>query len=182
MMCASKDCWLIGCIDSGGWENVWCNGGFCKIVCIWIICGICCSGGGCWVMVSVGFFPPINLSWLRALYMRVLLFRIPIASSNDASVRERAKLTCLVLRTIKAERMLSMGRKLHKFVEWLLREEWCFVLAPCLVLIASPYTQTGNNKSVRKNLIIFYKKCFRTIKTELVRMPLGEIYGFHTAS
>lgn len=103
MLCASKD-WFIGCIDSGGCENVWWSGGFCKIVCIWIICGICCSGGGCWVIVSVGFLPPINLSWLLALYIRVLPFRIPIASSNDARVRERAKLTCLVLWTIKQEK------------------------------------------------------------------------------
>lgn len=90
----SKDCWFIGCIICGC-DRVCCNCGFCKIVCICII-GIWCNWGGCWVMVIVGFFPPINLSWLRALSIR-LPGLIPIASSNEASVKERAKLTCFVL-------------------------------------------------------------------------------------
>lgn len=98
MQCISKDCWFIGCIRCGC-ERVCCNCGFCKIVCICIcIIGICCicCGGGCWVIVIVGFLPPINLSWLRAFSIRFPC-RIPMASSNDASVRERAKLTCFVL-------------------------------------------------------------------------------------
>lgn len=48
------------------------------------------------MIVIVGFFPPINLSWLRALSIRFPGL-IPMASSNEASVSERAKLTCLVL-------------------------------------------------------------------------------------
>lgn len=48
------------------------------------------------MIVIVGFFPPINLSWLRAFNIR-FPGRIPMASSNDASVSERAKLTCFVL-------------------------------------------------------------------------------------
>lgn len=48
-------------------------------------------------MVSVGFFPPINLSWLLALII-LLPGLDPIASSNDASVSDRAKLTCFVLK------------------------------------------------------------------------------------
>lgn len=94
MLWVSKDCWFIDCI-MGGCERVCCSCGFCKIVGICIIV-ICCRCGGCWVIVNVGFFPPINLSWLRALSNRFPGL-IPMASSNEASVKERAKLTCLVL-------------------------------------------------------------------------------------
>lgn len=131
------------------------------------------------MIVSVGFFPPINLSWLRALYIRVLPFRIPIASSNDASVRERAKLTCLVLWKIK-RKLREEGSSINSSrVAFEKRTMLCF--SAMSGSYRRPYPQTDNNKSVRKNLIIFYEKYFRTIKTELVRMPLGEIYGFHTA-
>lgn len=54
------------------------------------------------MIVMVDFFPPINLSWLRALSIRFPGL-IPMASSNDASVRERAKLTCLVLSEERAK-------------------------------------------------------------------------------
>jgi hypothetical protein len=91
--CISKDCWFIGCIKCGC-ERVCCNCGLCKIVCICIVARW--WGGGCWVIVIVGFFPPINLSWLRAFNIWFPCL-IPIASSNDASVRDRAKLTCFVL-------------------------------------------------------------------------------------
>lgn len=101
---ASKNCWFIDCI-MGGCESVCCNCGFCKIVCICII-GICCRCGGCWVIVNVGFFPPINLSWLRALSIR-LPGLTPMASSNDASVKERAKLTCLVLFIAKTRKHIN---------------------------------------------------------------------------
>lgn len=55
------------------------------------------------MIVSVGFFPPINLSWLLAFSIRFPGL-IPIASSNEASVKERAKLTCFVLFEIEKKR------------------------------------------------------------------------------
>lgn len=87
--------------------------------CCWICC--CCIRNccGCWIdadwtngwwlSIIVGFLPPINLSWLLAFAMR-LIGRIPIASSKDVSVKERAKLTCFVLESKKGKKIIIFAK------------------------------------------------------------------------
>lgn len=65
------------------------------------------------MIVIVGFFPPINLSWLRAFSIR-FPGRPPMASSNEASVNERAKLTCLVLFTMRRHEREIKTCKINK--------------------------------------------------------------------
>lgn len=104
-------CWH-GCSWTGGGSQVF---GRVELCCGCICCGCCWAWSGGWrvsymePVAIMGFLPPINLSWLRAVFKRPEDRNPAFTLSKLVSVCDLAKLTCLVLHRGVVERRFLEG-------------------------------------------------------------------------
>lgn len=104
-------CWH-GCSWTGGGSQVF---GRVELCCGCICCGCCWAWSGGWrvsymePVAIMGFLPPINLSWLRAVFKRPEDRNPAFTLSKLVSVCDLAKLTCLVLHRGVVKRRFFRG-------------------------------------------------------------------------